>query len=485
MTIAPQRGLLRRLGLVGLDETLEIPVLCALATGDPLLLVGPHGTAKTALVHRVAAALGLVHHTYDASKAMFEDVVGFPDPASLGEGRVRYVPTPLSIWDKELVFIDELSRAAPSMQNKWLEIVRGRTLMGLPLDRVQHVFAAMNPPSYLGANPLDDALAGRFSWIAEVPQVRDLEPDDVLGVIRAGSSDDARLAPCLRPDATDAATVGPALRQTVQAIRDALPGVVAAHDDAVCAWVAELELGLSGTDGPLDGRRLGMLRRNLLSTLAAHRVLALPVERLGDVAARVLRASLPYPATGVEVSEATLAVAASQATKAALDDLSDHERALRHIVGARRHDERITRYLDHAATLSEAEHEVAISAMLDPIRLSDADQRGAPVAAVLRVIQAVFDGDTRIPASAALRLLGWYAGGAAIGANPFDHDADAGLDHLTKAAGTPPPAESLALRLALQCAQHDDRAGRHDDDAIAALLTTLRPAAERLLGDEP
>ncbi len=41
-----------------------------------MLLVGSHGTAKTGLFMKIAEALGLRAISYDASKALFEDVLG-------------------------------------------------------------------------------------------------------------------------------------------------------------------------------------------------------------------------------------------------------------------------------------------------------------------------------------------------------------------------------------------------------------------------
>ena len=185
-SVAPMstfRGLHERLGFAGLDRV-DLPLVCALVTGDPLLLVGTHGTAKSALVRSLSRALDLRFHAYDASKSMFEDVLGFPDPTSLAKGELRYVPTPISLWDKEMVLIDEISRATPSMQSKWLEIVRGRRVMGLEAQRLKYVFAAMNPPQYAGAVPLDAALAGRFAWVVKMPDTASLPDAALASVVR-------------------------------------------------------------------------------------------------------------------------------------------------------------------------------------------------------------------------------------------------------------------------------------------------------------
>ncbi len=74
-------GPFKALGLQGL--TALAPVLvAALATEEPLLLIGPHGTAKTLLLIRVGAALGLTVRHYNASLLNFDDLVGFPDMAT-------------------------------------------------------------------------------------------------------------------------------------------------------------------------------------------------------------------------------------------------------------------------------------------------------------------------------------------------------------------------------------------------------------------
>ena len=59
-------GLLASLGLHGLAH-LDAPVLAALASETPMLLIGPHGSAKSALLERLAAALRLEHRHYNAS----------------------------------------------------------------------------------------------------------------------------------------------------------------------------------------------------------------------------------------------------------------------------------------------------------------------------------------------------------------------------------------------------------------------------------
>ena len=111
--------IMQQLGIYGWKEADENLVLASLLTGDPLLLIGNHGCAKTHVANKVAQALGRKFLVYDASKAMFEDVLGYPNVEKLKHGLVEYVPSPVTIWDKELVLIDELNRAVPELQSKY------------------------------------------------------------------------------------------------------------------------------------------------------------------------------------------------------------------------------------------------------------------------------------------------------------------------------------------------------------------------------
>jgi len=99
------------LGVVGW-ERLDAVLLAALATESPLLLVGAHGTAKTLVAERVAAALGLEFRHYNASLINYDDLVGIPMPDE-SASRLRFVATPGAIWEAEFVLLDELSRCRP------------------------------------------------------------------------------------------------------------------------------------------------------------------------------------------------------------------------------------------------------------------------------------------------------------------------------------------------------------------------------------
>ena len=214
--------LLRALGIVGWNH-LEPVILAALATESPLLLIGPHGSAKTLILTRLAEALGLTHRHYNASLLNFDDLVGFPVPDN---GRLVYLQTPATIWDAESVLFDEISRCRPELQNKLFPIVHEKIVQGIRLEKLRHRWGAMNPPpaadgsatggtpEYAGAEPLDIALADRFGFIVPVPVARRSD---------AQRSTDGAARP--RADATMRRH---ACERALEAIRQAIPATAAA-----------------------------------------------------------------------------------------------------------------------------------------------------------------------------------------------------------------------------------------------------------------
>src|SRR5207302_3208266 len=113
---ADRAGLTGELGVVGW-AALDPVLLAALALEAPVLLVGPHGTAKSMVVERVAAALGLPFRHYNASLLNYDDLVGIPLPDEDGTG-LRFVSTGGAIWGAGFAFFDEISRCRPALANK-------------------------------------------------------------------------------------------------------------------------------------------------------------------------------------------------------------------------------------------------------------------------------------------------------------------------------------------------------------------------------
>ena len=301
--------ILEQLNVYGWPQRDENLLLATLLTGDPLLLIGRHGCAKTYLAAQVAGALGRRFVAYDASKAMFEDVLGYPNLEQLKRGRVEYVPGPLTVWDKEMLLIDELNRALPELQSKWLELIRSRRIMGLP-TQLKWVWAAMNPPTYAGTQALDSALLGRFALFVYPPEALEMAETDRIKVTETLAADDA---PALGVWLEESATaqhlrVQRALTDTGSISLTAVLRRAARHYADLQADLAQLPLFLcrlaelahreSQGQITLDGRRLGFLYRGILANRAMELARAgsngkIPLPSLAESVRYVLSSGIP------------------------------------------------------------------------------------------------------------------------------------------------------------------------------------------------
>lgn len=351
--------LLSDLGILGWQSR-EPVVLAALATEAPLLLVGPHGAAKSLLLERLAEALGLALRHYNASTLNFDDLVGFPVPDG---DHVRYLRTPLDAWDAEAVFLDEINRCRPDMQNRLFPLVHERRLQGEKLPRLRFRWAAMNPPpapdadpleaAYVGAERLDVALADRFPWVVEVPPL----PTGAarIALIRG---------PIVVPGADSR------LADAVQSTQAALRTTEAVRGEAIAAYIDVVADVFEHAGAGLSGRRLRSLYEGIVGVIATGRV---PETR--DAALLALTWSLPQRASGHLDPDLVL-----KAHTSALRLLADpNDALLRQLLGERDPVKRIAlslegrddglcaaTVLDARASLGPAER-IALSARLFPI----------------------------------------------------------------------------------------------------------------------
>lgn len=297
---AAARKFLRALRLYGMSH-LDPVILAALADEQPLLLIGAHGTAKSALLNRVAEALGLRHRHYNASLISFDDLLGYPVPNTEKNG-LTYLRTENDLWDAESVFLDEISRCRPESQNKLFSVIHERRVQGLPLKNLRYRWAAMNPPlaadadevdedeTYSGSLPLDPALADRFPWVVVVPKLADLPKKERLALIRNG---DDGIDPQLD------------LKAMLGDVRDA-KALLPESDHEWAIDYAESALSpLADAGFSISGRRAVFLARNIIGAHAARLVLA-GDGTLADSAWLALKWGLPQRAQGRSLSEARL-----------------------------------------------------------------------------------------------------------------------------------------------------------------------------------
>jgi len=290
--------LLRALNLYGLDH-LDPVLLAALADERPLLLIAPHGTAKSELLNRLATVLKLEHRHYNASLIAFDDLLGYPVP-NAGRDGLTYLRTPGDLWEAESVFLDEISRCRPETQNKLFSIVHEKRVQGLPLEKLRYRWAAMNPPAtadldddadvYEGSLPLDPALADRFPWVVPLPTLAELARKDRLALIDGGD----RLPENLPDVASLVSQVNKLLEETPTPQRE----WAAAYVDALVPPLLEAKLGISG-------RRAAQLAKSIHAIHAAASVLGVDAGHV-DAAFLALRYGLPQRAQGRTLEEAKL-----------------------------------------------------------------------------------------------------------------------------------------------------------------------------------
>ncbi len=323
-------GIVQTLGIQGWQH-LDPIILAALATRSPLLLVGPHGTAKSLLVERLAAAMHLPMRHYNASLINYDDLVGIPLPDESGEN-LRFVTTPGSIWDAEFVFIDEISRCRSDLQNKLFPIIHERRVSGIRLEKLQHRWAAMNPPSpddvetnsgqpyYLGSEPLDPALADRFPFIINVPTWGELSEADRRQIINWKEGDHFS-----EFDQTQT-LADHHLSEYVAQCADYIPMLEAELADWLADYVLYVIDLLEKAKLPQSPRRARMLARSIVAVHAARMVLTGDDAELDISAEIALSYSLPENSSEVPPSPANIVAAHKQAWEISILDEDDEMR---------------------------------------------------------------------------------------------------------------------------------------------------------------
>lgn len=321
--------IVKTLGIQGWGH-LDPIILAALATEAPLLLVGPHGTAKSLLVERISAALNMSMRHYNASLINYDDLVGIPLPDEDGE-TLRFVATPGSIWDAEFVFFDEISRCRSDLQNKLFPIVHEKRVSGIFLDKLRYRWAAMNPPApddtdgstgkyYVGSEPLDPALADRFPFVVSVPNWNNLSKEDRRSLIAwkdAGGLSNEDLATVLSDYP---------LMEYVERCANLIPSLEEEMESWLGDYVIYVVDLLEQAKLPQSPRRARMLARSIVAVHAARLVLEGDDADLEYSAEIALTYSLPENASEVPPSLATVVATHKQAWEISVLDEDDELR---------------------------------------------------------------------------------------------------------------------------------------------------------------
>lgn len=172
---------LSRLGIYGWDD-LAIVVLAALSFEETILLKGETGTAKSLVFDKIMDKLWIKKRKYNASMVNLDDLIGIPMP-NWRRTKINYIQGNASVWGAGAIFIDEINRCKPELQNKLFPLIYDKEIQGVKLRSLRYRWAAMNEVEegdgdYLGAEPLDKALEDRFVYAIKVPTYRELSLED-------------------------------------------------------------------------------------------------------------------------------------------------------------------------------------------------------------------------------------------------------------------------------------------------------------------
>src|SRR5256886_16596855 len=167
---------------VGRDEVVDLIAL-ALVAGEHLFLHGPPGTAKSALIRHFARAVRGRYFEYMLTRfSEPNEIFGPIDIAQLREGRVVTVTTAM-LPEAEFVFLDELFNANSAILNNLLTVLNERVYRrGLETHRLP-LLSLFSPSDHL---PQDEALRALFDRFLLRCHVRNLKPEGVPGLPRAG-----------------------------------------------------------------------------------------------------------------------------------------------------------------------------------------------------------------------------------------------------------------------------------------------------------
>jgi hypothetical protein len=144
---------------------------------DALLLRGPHGIGKSAIPAERARATG--KRLLDVRLSLFTegDLIGVPDHNRIKETGVTTFAPPdwlhTACTEPCILFLDEINRATPGVQNSAFQLVLDREVKGMRLHPDTLVMAAINDAPEYSVNEMDPALLDRFVTYDLVPTVKD------------------------------------------------------------------------------------------------------------------------------------------------------------------------------------------------------------------------------------------------------------------------------------------------------------------------
>lgn len=235
---------------VGKDDIIDLLLLCLVAR-ENLFLLGPPGTAKSALVHALAACIE--GRTFDYLLTRFtepSELFGPFDIRRLREGEL-VTNTAGMLPEANLIFLDELLNANSALLNSLLLVLNERVFRRGGETRPLPALLIVGASNHL---PDEEALGALFDRFLVRVRADNVAPDELNAVLTAGWQLEQPAPAAERP------TIAAA---EVAALQAAVPGVdLAAVRPAYAALVGQLrQAGLA-----LSDRRAVKLQRLLAAS---------------------------------------------------------------------------------------------------------------------------------------------------------------------------------------------------------------------------
>mgnify|MGYP001159591519 CR=1 FL=1 len=167
-----------------MDTKTFIEVAKLLPSNISILAKGETGIGKSDIFKQISDHLGLDVIDRRLSQMQEGDLIGLPE---LVDGVTRFAPPDWymrACREPVVVFLDELNRAVPELQQCAFQIILDRELNGHKLHPETRIYAAVNEGSDFQVNEMDPALLRRFFVV-------DLEPttEDWLSWARSAKID--------------------------------------------------------------------------------------------------------------------------------------------------------------------------------------------------------------------------------------------------------------------------------------------------------
>lgn len=154
-------------------DNISNALVFALASNQHMLILGPHGEAKSFLVKKAIEFTQLKgYYTQVHVETSVKDIVGMINPAQALKGNLELIKT--KFWDANILYFDEFLRARTEFLDFLLEVLEERTcsktVLGCQNLPVVSVIATSNPltDDYNTDDRLDLALKDRFAFIVDI-----------------------------------------------------------------------------------------------------------------------------------------------------------------------------------------------------------------------------------------------------------------------------------------------------------------------------